>query len=141
MCFSNNPSVDEFVITGEEFKRIIESAGLQVPVGMFDSTYYYTDGEGWASILSHMLFKSNLAKPEKFDCENYAMKAMSVCHEKYGLNTFGLALGMTPWGYHCFNILYDGMGFWLFEPNAQFGYGETLFRIGDNFYQPDRVLV
>ena len=136
------PGFTEYQIGGTELYDKLVALGLKLPVGMLDSTYYYTDPTGWANVLSDLAFKSDLYKVEKFDCEDYAMKACVEVWERYGLNAFGLVIGDMPQGRHGFNILYDGIGFLLFEPNAGFGYGGA-FPINDNEhqYRPDQVVI
>ncbi len=128
------------VISGDELSQRLVDLGFSVPLGMLDSTYYFTDAEGWAKVLSDMTFKSDLYKAERFDCEDYAMKACVTCWERYGLNAFGLVLGMTPAGYHGFNIFYDGVGFTLHEPNEGFGFGGP-FPIGEHGYIPSMIVM
>lgn len=110
-------------------------------MGMLDWQYYHTDLEGWNEVLFNLIFKSNLYKQDKFDCENYALKAMNTCAERYGLNTLAVVIGDIPQGRHGFNILYYGDGFMLWEPNDGFPFSGSLFEIGDYGYQPELVLI
>ena len=136
------PAFKEFQISGGVLQASLESVGCKIPLGMFDSVYYYTDCEGWAKVLSDLAFKSDLYKAEKFDCEDYAMKAFVTVRERYGLNTFGLVIGDMPQGRHGFNILYDGGEFLLFEPNAGFGYGGAFpINYPEYGYRPDQVVI
>ncbi len=127
-------------ISGDDLRAKIVALGFTVPLGMFDSAYIYTDPEGWAKVLSDMTFKSNLYKTEVFDCEDYAMKACVICWERYGLNAFGFLFGMTPAGYHGFNIFYDGLGFTLHEPNEGFDFGGP-FPVGEHGYLPSMIVI
>lgn len=136
----HTPSFKEYQIGGGELQAKLEALGLKLPIGMLDSTYYFTDADGWAKVLADLTFKSDLYKAERFDCEDYAMKACVTCWERYGLNAFGLVLGMTPAGYHGFNIFFDGEGFSLLEPNAGFGYG-GMFPIGEHGYVPSMIVI
>jgi len=124
-----------------ELQAKLSELGLGTPMGMLDSYYYYTDIEGWGKILCDLAFKSDLYKEDRFDCENYALKAMVLCAEKYGLNAFGLALGYMPQGYHGFNILFTGTEFLLWEPNAGFECSGQAFPIGEFEYKPNLVLI
>ena len=87
------------------------------------------------------MIKSSLYKAEKFDCEDYAMKAAITCRELYGLNTMAFVLGNMPLGYHGFNMIYTGQDFLLFEPNAGFDCSGQAFPIGEFGYTPSLVLV
>lgn len=130
-----------YELSGLALQVKLHSLGLEVPMGMLDSRYYTTDLEGWGKILEDLVFNSDLYKADIYDCENYALKAMNLCAEKYGLNTLGVALGFIPGGYHGFNILFTADDdFMLFEPNFGFGYGGC-FEIGENDYRPQKVLI
>ena len=133
-------SFTEKQISAQELRDKLVALGFTVPLGILDSTYYYTDAEGWAKVLSDLTFKSNLYQAERFDCEDYAMKACVTCWERYGLNAFGLVLGMTPAGYHGFNIGFEGDGFFLHEPNEGFGFGGP-FPVGEHGYIPSMIVI
>jgi len=134
------PSFKEYSIDGTTLAKKILALGFTLPVYLLDSIYYYTDLEGWGNILWDLTFNVNLGKPEKFDCDNYSLKAMSECAERYGLNTLGLVIGNIPEGRHAFNILFHGDGFMFHEPNSGFGYG-GLFEIGENNYVGEWVII
>ena len=135
------PSYNQYEIGGTELKQKVEALGLQIPMGLLDRRYYYTDIEGWGNILFDMVFNSNLYKSEKFDCDNYALKAMNVCAERYDLNTLVMIIGDIPQGRHAFNMLYHSDGFMLWEPNEGFPWSGEPFEIGENGYVPDLVLL
>jgi hypothetical protein len=135
------PSYNQYEIGGTELKPKVEALGLRIPMGLLDRRYYYTDMEGWGKILYDMVFKSNLYKSERFDCDNYALKAMNVCAERYDLNTLVMIIGDIPQGRHAFNMLYYGDGFMLWEPNEGFAWSGEPFEIGENGYVPDLVLI
>uniref|UniRef100_A0A6M3LU41 Agglutinin C-terminal domain-containing protein n=1 Tax=viral metagenome TaxID=1070528 RepID=A0A6M3LU41_9ZZZZ len=130
-------------ISGNELRAKIEAIGLQVPLGMLDSEYLYTDEPGWSNILPYLQY--NPVKTENgrviiADCEDYSFRAYSDVQFKYGINALGVALGKMPAGYHGFCIVYTGAGFKLFEPQLGFGI-KRLFNIGEYGYQPDRVVI
>jgi len=135
------PSYNQYEIGGTELKQKVEALGLRIPMGLLDRRYYYTDIEGWSNILFDMVFNSNLYKSERFDCDNYALKAMNVCAERYDLNTLVMIIGDIPQGRHAFNMLYNGDGFMLWEPNEGFSWSGEPFEIGENGYVPDLVLL
>jgi len=135
------PSFNQYEIDSSVLKQKIQALGLQIPMRMLDEKYYYTDLEGWSKILYDLVFKSDLYKRDKFDCENYALKAMTICAERYGLNTLVMVIGNIPQGRHGFNILYYGDGFMLWEPNEGFDWSGEPFEIGENGYVPDLVLI
>ena len=136
------PSFDEYEITGHSLKSKLKALGLEVPLEMLDYTYYHTDLEGWGKILYDLVLKSSLYKTDRFDCENYALRVMNLCAERYGLNAMGLVIGDMSLGRHGFNIFYCGDDhFMLFEPNEGFGYDGEAFEIGGHGYQPNLVLI
>lgn len=110
-------------------------------MGMLDNTYYYTDVEGWAEVLADLTFSSTLYKNEFFDCEDYALKAMILCTERYDLNAFGFVIGQMPQGTHGFNFFFTGDRFMLHEPNAGFNTSPYFEVKNDYGYVPQMVLV
>lgn len=138
----HTPSFKEFKISAPNLIGKLKGLGFGVPMGMLDAQYFFTDLEGWGKVLQDLVFKSNLYKTDKFDCENYALKAMNACAERYGLNTLCMVIGNTPQGRHGFNIFYyGGDGFMLWEPNEGYSFSGSAFEIGEYGYRPDTVLV
>lgn len=135
------PSFIEYQITAPVLRTKLETLRLRIPMGMLDWQYYYTDLEDWGKVLENLTFNSSLYKEDRFDCENYALKAMTLCAERYGLNAFGLAIGDTPRGRHGFNIFYTDSGFMLWEPNEGFPFSGSVFEIGEFGYFPELVLI
>ena len=135
------PSFKEYQIGSGFLISQLTELKLKMPMGVLDWTYYYTDLESWGKLLLDLTFKSSLYQKDKFDCDNLALKAMTLCAERYGLNTFGMAIGNTPLGRHAFNIFYFGEGFMLFEPNEGFQFSGSAFKLGDFGYEPELVLL
>ena len=135
------PSFEVYQVTGLLLKAKIEALGLEIPLGMLDGQYYYTNLEGWGKVLYNLTFSSSLYKKDKFDCENYALKAMNLCAERYGLNTLALVIGNIPQGSHGFNMFYFGERFMLWEPNMGFDWSGEPFELGEYGYQPSQVFV
>ncbi len=138
---NNNPVYVTKKCSSTEIWTTLTNYKLTAPMGLLDMDYYYTDMVGWGNIMYDMIFSSTLYKTDKFDCDNYALKAMTICAEKYGLNTFGFAIGLMPLGMHAFNIFYVGeKKLMLFEPNAGFA-NAGIFEMGQNGYKPQTVLL
>lgn len=135
------PSFPVYKIDGAALMDKVRGAGLQMPFGALDRNYYYTSQEGWGKILFDLVFKSSLYKEDKFDCDNYAMKALTVCAERYGLNTMGMVIGNMPLGRHAWNLLYTGKAFLCFEANTAFPQAGEAFKIGEHGYIPEVILV
>ena len=53
----HTPAFKEFSIGGDELRLKIEGLGITIPCGVFDSVYYYTNPEGWASLLVDLVCK------------------------------------------------------------------------------------
>jgi len=136
----HTPSFKQYYLSGATFQLLVEKIGLTLPMGRLDANYYFTDMPGWSKILFDLVFKSSLYKTDRFDCENYAMKAMNLCAERYGINTLGVAIGNVP-ERHAFNFFYHGNGFLLWEPNSGFEWSGQPFEIGENGYNPEIGLV
>jgi len=134
------PSFKEYKISGAELAKKYEALGVKMPFPRSDSWYYHTDEEGWVKILGDLVFKSSLYKTDRFDCEDYALRAQGVCAERYGLNTLRYTYGMMPLGAHGFNSCWTGDRFLLFEPNEAFS-GSPYFEVGENGYKPMAVLL
>jgi len=62
------PSFEKHQIAGVYLKSQLEALGLEMPMGMLDGQYYYTDLEGWGKVLYDLVFSSSLYKRDKFDC-------------------------------------------------------------------------
>ena len=137
----HTPSFKEYSISASELRNKLQSLEAKILYGMLDSNYYFTDLDGWIKVLYDLVFKSSLYKIDKFDCENYALKAMNECHERYGLNTLAMVIGDMPQGRHGFNMLYYGDSFLLWEPNEGFPFSGSPFEIGDFGYFPRFVLI
>jgi hypothetical protein len=137
------PKVREFKISGSELYSKYLDKGVTMPFPISDNWYYYSDREGWAELISHLLFKSNLYKADRFDCEDYAMKAMVTCAELFGLNSFRYTYGDTPLGRHGFDSFWTGDDFLLFEPNEGFQsqFDSPVFEWGENDYLPINILI
>lgn len=140
----HTPSFKEYKISGAELAKKYETLGVEMPFPRSDSWYYHSDAEGWAKVLADLVIKSNLYKEDRFDCEDYALKAQVTCAERYGLNTLRYTYGKMPLGFHGFNSLWAGDRIMLFEPNEGFfDYldGNLVFELGENGYEPKAVLI
>lgn len=148
------PSFKEYHISGKNLAVKYTALNIEVPFPRSDRWYYHSDVEGWAQILPDLLFKSNLYRRDRFDCEDYALKAQTLCAERYGLNTLRYTYGTMPLGAHGFCSFWTGDIFMLFEPNDSFedergncqdlwGFldGDIVFGVGDNGYVPGAVLI
>ena len=114
---------------------------------------YTTNNDGWAEVLPYLVLDSSLYKPDKFMCWGYALKAMILCHELFGLTTFLMAmqfesvLDMERAAGHAYNIfpVWDEYAKkfeskpMLFEPNDAYEYAGNAFNLGENKYNPSEI--
>ncbi len=138
------PSFKEYKISGADLANKYEELDIEMPFPRSDFWYYYSNPEGWAKVLADLTITSGLYKKDRFDCEDYALKAQVMCAERYGLNTLRYTYGKMPLGYHGFNSFWAGDRIMLFEPNEGFvSYldGNLVFELGDNSYEPKTVLI
>ena len=133
-AFFVKPVSGDFIRNLDLMQRIYTEK-WNLPVGMLDAKYYYTDRAGWAEIISDIVFNSPLFQTDKFDCDNFAFRAMSLCAERHGINACGVAIGASPFGRHAWNVIYDGEGFVFFEPQT----GEFIEIDGD--YHADDIII
>jgi len=134
----------EYKISGHELAEKYRELGVEMPFPRSDYWYYHTDREGWATIVPHLVIKSSLYKPDRFDCEDYALKAQGLCAELFGLNTLRYTYGSMPLGAHGFCSFWTGDDFLLFEPNDAFWdhlNGNLVFEWRENGYEPKAVLL
>ncbi len=134
------PGFTEYKISGHDLASKYTELDIKMRFPRSDTWYYHTDEKGWMKVLADLAFKSSLYKKDRFDCEDYALKAQVVCAERYGLNSLRYTYGIMPLGYHGFNSCWTGDRFLLFEPNEGFS-GSPVFEIGENNYQPLQVLL
>lgn len=148
------PTFREYRISGRELASKYEALNIEMPFPRSDYWYYHSDPEGWAKIVPDLLIKSNLYRPDKRDCDWYALKAFVMCCERYGLNTLLYTYGSMPLDYHGWNTFWVGDCLMQFEPNEGFedergDYhdfwgvldGDIVFGIGENGYEPKQVLI
>ena len=136
------PTFKEYKISATELFRKYAELDIGMPFPQSDSWYYHSDVEGWAKILPDLMINSSLYKQDRFDCEDFALKAQTVCAERYGLNTLRYTYGTMPLGAHGFNSFWTGDCIMLFEPNNAFSIdGDIVFELGGYGYVPLKVLI
>jgi len=154
------PTYKRWSVAGHYLIKKLEKMGMktfpsakQINNMKLDEKYTYTNLDGWAEVIPHLITKSDLYRKNIFDCEDYAVEAQSICAKNYGLNAVRLCVGTIPSSTdpnkpagHGFNILFYGddkgvEGVLLFEPNAGFAWAGNAFEIGENDYQPVAVFI
>ena len=147
------PSFQKWRVQRSYFVQKLQDLGIE-PIELDDNLvlngwYSYTTLESWGEILEDLVFSSNLARLDEFDCDAYAFKAQTECAERYRVNGLRMCIGkFTRDGIvtaHSFNLFPYGNeagieGIMLFEPNAGYDWSGIL-ELGDFDYQPSLVLV
>ena len=144
------PSIKRWQVSRDVVSGKIATLGLEPLYPGVHADYRYTDEEGGANLLPHLVLKSSLYKPT-FTCINYAFRVWDLCGSLYGLNTWVPVIGKIPaapdvrhaW---ILILLGDILGIDLdrslyFEPNSGFEMGTELemayqaFPIGEAGYK------
>ena len=130
------PSYKKWKVPGTYVDQVVKSLGLQLlyPNGV-RKWYAYTNSDGRAALLPHLLQKSDLYKPDAFTCINYAYEVWNICGKTYELNTWVPIIGKIP-GYsdrHAWVLIMVGnetgllkSEFTYFEPNDGWEMGKPL---------------
>jgi len=111
------PSITEFEMSAATLKGLLEPLGLR-ELHLWDSRYFYCSHEDWGKVLAKVLLNMPKYTAERFDCSNYAMLASARTSELFKLNTCGIAIGQSPWGYHGFNLFVSEAGLFYLEPQT-----------------------
>jgi len=116
--------------------------------------YSYTNSDGRAVLLPHLLQKSDLYKPSIFTCINYAFEVWNICGRTYELNTWVPVIGRISDSNarHAWILIMvgDETGlkkdeFLFFEPNDGWEMGKQLelayqaFPVGAEDYQGEMI--
>jgi len=111
------PNFKEYEIGRRELVAKLEILGLE-SLYLWDYRYYYVSHEDWGKVFADVLLNMPEYTRDKFDCENYAMLTVARVSEKYKLNSCGMAIGQSPFGYHGFNIFLSDAGLFYLEPQT-----------------------
>jgi hypothetical protein len=128
-------TVERYFLSDFQLAYMLDNIGLARPLGLLDSQYMYTDLETWKKVLPKLIDKKYV--PEIWDCEDIAMQAMLNSSRVFGLNSLGVVIGDLNGKSHAFNIFWDGLQFWLWEPQLSMG----PFNIGEHNYSLRVVLI
>ena len=91
------PSYKKWKVPVSYVNQVVKELGLEFlyPSGVH-AWYVYTNNEGRAALLPHLLQKSDLYKPDAFTCINYSFEVWNICGKEYGLNTWVPVIGRIP---------------------------------------------
>ena len=133
------PSITFYEIDWQLVQNELVDLNITIPLGLWDAgqSYYYTTLWGIKEAIKYCrkIYPFPKYKEARTDCDDFAVLMKGIISAEFGINDFGIALGMTPEGYHAFNIARaDGKRVFV-EPQT----GEV-FEIGENGYQCDMVI-
>jgi len=130
------PDITFYEIDSQTVSDELQALNIVVPLGLFDagSLYYYTTLWGIKEAVKYCRKVYPFPKygHPRTDCDDFAILMKGLISAEFGINDFGVALGMTPTGYHAFNIARVEDRRVFVEP--QLG---DVFEIGDRGYQCD----
>ena len=86
----------------------LKASNIVMPLGLLDAfqPYYYTTLWGIKEAVKYCrkVYPFPKYKTAVMDCDDFAILLKGLMSAEFGINDFGIALGMTPMGYHAFNI-------------------------------------
>ena len=108
------PKLTEYELSAQDLAEQLQTLGLG-KLYLWDHKYWYASLEDWGKVFADVLLNMPKYTTDKFDCENFALLTCSKVSERYQLNTCGIAIGDSPWGYHGFNIFITEVGLYYLE--------------------------
>jgi len=137
---TTKPDITFYEVDWLDTKNDLTDIDITVPLGFFDaySPYFWTTLWGIKEAVKYCrkVYPFPKYKTAIMDCDDFAMLMSGLISAEFGINCFGVALGMTPNGYHAFNLARVEERWVFIEPQT----GEV-FEIGGNGYQCDRVII
>jgi len=118
------PTLTELEVSRQDLRQQLQTLGLE-QLYLWDYRYWYVSLEDWGKVFADVLLNMPKYTAEKFDCEDFALLTCAKVSEKYHLNTCGIAIGDSPWGYHGFNIFLSEAGLYYLEPQDGMFYPVT----------------
>uniref|UniRef100_A0A6M3IF18 Agglutinin C-terminal domain-containing protein n=1 Tax=viral metagenome TaxID=1070528 RepID=A0A6M3IF18_9ZZZZ len=136
---STKPDITFYEIGWQTVESEFDALDIHIPLGLFDAfqPYYYTTLWGIKEAVKYCgkVYPFPKYKTASMDCDDFAVLMKGLMSAEFGINDFGIALGVTPQGYHAFNISRVEDRRVLIEPQT----GEV-FEIGEKGYQCDKVI-
>ena len=120
------PSITEIEMDASSLRAMLNILGLR-ELHLWDSRYFYCSHEDWGKVFAKVLLGMPKYVTEKLDCENMAMIASARTSELFKLNTLGIAIGQSPFGYHGFNLFISEVGLFYLEPQ-----NGMIYDVGEN---------
>jgi len=110
-------AVKEYQLSGDDIQLRLAPLSLQLAL-LWDAQYHCVSLEDWGKIMTDVIKSMPKYTVDKFDCENFAMLTSARVSERYQLNTCGVAIGLSPWGEHGYNLLVANDGLIYFDPQT-----------------------
>jgi hypothetical protein len=137
------PVTNLLTLSRSEFLAEMQKVGI-APIDLgtpLDSIMTITTESELERIAPHLVYPADWYINEIWDCEDYAIQAQGDAARQFHVSGIRMGLGWMPLGYHGFPITLSKEGnIWLLDPNAGFPYAGEWFRIGQNGYNPNKVL-
>jgi len=134
------PNITFYEIDSQTIRSEFSALNIDIPLGLWDEfqAYYYTTLWGIKEAVKYCRKVYPFPKYQiaTMDCDDFAILLKGLMSAEFGINDFGIALGMTPMGYHAFNLARIEDRRVLIEPQT----GEV-FDIGDKGYSCDRIII
>jgi len=133
------PDITFYEIDSQIVWNELSALNITIPLGLWDApTYYYTTLWGIKETVKYCRKVEDFPKYQiaKFDCEDFAILLKGKMSKEFGINAFGIALGMTTMGYHAFNLARAEQNWVFVEPQT----GEV-FEIGEKGYTCEKVIL
>ena len=104
----SKPDITFYEIDWRVVKDELNGLAILAPLGLFDaySPYFYTTLWGIKEAVKYCrkVYPFPKYKTAVMDCDDFAILMKGLMSAEFGINDFGIALGMTPMGYHAFNL-------------------------------------
>ncbi len=113
MCFQSpiatkKPDITFYEIDSQIVQNELNMLNIAIPLGLDDagSPYYYTTLWGIQEAVKYCrkVYPFPKYQMPRMDCDDFSKLLSALMSAEFGINDFGEARGMTPMGYHAFNI-------------------------------------
>jgi len=136
----SKPDITFYEIDWHIVKNELTTLNISVPLGLFDaySPYFYTTLWGIQEAVKYArkVYPFPKFKEPIMDCDDFAVLMKGLISAEFGINTFGVALGNTPFGYHAYNLTRVEDKWINVEPQSG-----NVFEIGERGYICDRIII
>lgn len=131
---------EDWRMSSTQFSTLLKANFPQAELHLWDGWYYYVKHEDWGTVLADVLLGMPKYTKERFDCSNFAMLCSSRVSERYKINTMGIVVGQSPWGYHGYNLFVSRVdekpSLFILEPQT----GDVYTPEEDSGYKPKLVI-